>query len=152
MLIKLGLFRKIILEVLDQNSGPVWIMPALADEIEELERTAEEENLPLDLLLDAFKKAKLVLLDYDKWSTMINSDTNDPMTLDDARQHANDYGRDIERVIKGFKTGSDIPAPIILVLPNGLLYGVAGNTRLMVSRAFNVQPKVLMLRPDYVNN
>lgn len=52
-----------------------------------------------------------------------------------ARQLAESYGRDFDRVEKGFTEGHKMPPPIILRDKNKNLYLMAGNTRMMGSVA-----------------
>jgi hypothetical protein len=54
------------------------------------------------------------------------------------------YPRDVDRIVKGIKSGDAIPYPIIL-RKNGALRIMSGNTRVEVAFLLNVNPKVLIV-------
>ena len=58
---------------------------------------------------------------------------------------AKQYGRDVSRLTQVFQKGGDLPAPIVLIQNNNS-YLIGGNTRLMVVRALNVRPSVMMVQ------
>jgi hypothetical protein len=151
-------FKEMALQVASGQYSPddlagvtdvAWTVPSLNEEISELERTSEEMMLPLDLLTEAFQSASLEVLEDSDWTAMINSDSAEPLTLDEAYEAAGVYGRNLDRILSGMLEGSSMPAAIVLILPDDTPYGVAGNTRLMAARALGLRPKVMMLRPDY---
>ena len=125
-----------------------WYKPDLSTEPEETERISEEFGIDLHEIENAYQHGSLVELTDDIWKKMDNTDSWEIEGLEQAKIHAKEYGRDIERIIEGFKSGEDLPAPIVLIKPDGVPYLVAGNTRLMVARALGVTPKVVMVRVE----
>jgi hypothetical protein len=123
----------------------MWVAPDLDEEYGEFERVVEEGYVSdLPDLLERAKNGKLISLNLEdpRWRNMENSDSGQDLTIDEAREIAESYGRDINPIIEGIKRGDPIPAPIILELPDGSLHNIAGNTRLMVCRALGINPKV----------
>ena len=130
-------------EILFENNLKVsWYKPDMSEEHEEMERTSEDLEVDLSLIEDGYEKATLEDLTDDMWRGMENTDSWDIGSLDDAKNYALEYGKDIESIIDGFKSGESLPAPIVLIKPDGGYYLIAGNTRLMVARAFGIVPKV----------
>jgi len=131
-------------EILFENNLKVsWYKPDMSEEHEEMERTSEDLKVDLSLIEDGYEKATLEDLTDDMWRGMENTDSWDIGSLDDAKNYALEYGKDIESIIDGFKSGESLPAPIVLIKPDGGSYLIAGNTRLMVARAFGIVPKVV---------
>lgn len=127
--------------------GPKWRAPSLVDEISELIRVSREDNVSLHGLIDAFAVGKLVQLPPTMWRNMENTDSSQDITIERAKKLAVDRGKDIDSIIKCFKGRSVIDAPTVLLRDGFNPTCVAGNTRLMVSRAFNIQPMVFLIYP-----
>ena len=125
-----------------------WYKPLMSEEHEEMERTSEDLGIDLHEIEDEYQKGSLVELTDNIWGKMENTDSWGIESLEDARRYAEDYGKDIERIVEGFESGEELPAPIVLIKPDGVPYLVAGNTRLMVARALGVTPKVVMVRVE----
>ena len=123
-----------------------WYKPLMSEEYEEMERTSEDLGVDLRKIEDEYQKGSLAELTEDIWGKMENTDSWGIESLEDARRYAEDYGKDIERIVEGFESGEELPAPIVLIKPDGVPYLIAGNTRLMVARALKVVPKVVMVR------
>ncbi|KKW13002.1 MAG: hypothetical protein UY48_C0006G0055 [Candidatus Gottesmanbacteria bacterium GW2011_GWB1_49_7] len=118
-----------------------WVKPSISEEIEELERTAEEEGIALEVLLQACETAKLVTLTDDVWSQLDNSWSWETETIELAIEYADEIGRDTTRILRG--VGGTLPAPMVLFREGHNPYLIGGNTRLSVFRALNATPKVL---------
>ena len=56
---------------------PKWKKPSLEEEMEELERHAEESGINLDSLVTAFNSAELQELSDEDWMNMENCDSRD---------------------------------------------------------------------------
>lgn len=54
--------------------------------------------------------------------------------------------RDWRSILQAFQKGDSLPAPVVIVLPNGTPHLMSGNSRLMMARALKMPVKVL-----YVN-
>jgi hypothetical protein len=121
-----------------------WVKPRLPDELEEVRRTANALGYSLNKIFEAIESGKLISLDDDTWSTLENSDSWETLTERSARNLAQEYGKDFDRIKDGFVNSAEIPAPIILTVNGKNPYLVAGNTRLMASRALDQRPTVLL--------
>jgi hypothetical protein len=124
-----------------------WLKPDVMEEKHEIDRTAEALKIDRKVLRKIVRKivkeSDLETLDDKTWKMMKNSDSWESNTVDEANGRAYDYDRDIASVFEGM--GKKLPAPIVL-MHDGTPYLIAGNTRLMASRALKVRPKVLMVR------
>ncbi len=120
-----------------------WSKPDVLEEVSEIYRTAEVLGIDFETLMKRVKESNLEILDDETWEMMENSDSWETVTVDEANARAYDYDRDIANVFEGM--GKELPAPIVL-MHDGTPYLIAGNTRLMASRALKVRPKVLMVR------
>lgn len=122
-----------------------WIMPNIEDEMNEIERTADELNIDLNNLIQATKMSKLVPLDEITWRSMKNTDSYHEIEKGDMEKvyrFADDYQKDVGSIVDAFQQGGTLPSPIVLI-QNNEPYLIGGNTRLMVSRAMGVQPMIL---------
>ena|GEM_PF-3342051 len=121
-----------------------WRKPDVLEEVSEIYRTAEALKIDRKVLMKIVKESEtLETLDDETWKRMKNSDSWETVTVDEANGRAYDYDRDIASVFEAM--GKELPAPIVL-MHDGTPYLIAGNTRLMASRALKVRPKVLMVR------
>jgi hypothetical protein len=123
-----------------------WQAPDLSFEAGEIKRTGNSLGIPARKLQAAAKNAKLAALSDSDWSELENTDSNDTTSVAKAVAKAKEYNRDITSVIKGL--GGELPAPIVLKRKGEAPYLIAGNTRLMVSKAFGIKPKVLVIDLD----
>ena len=132
------------------NNKTKWVKPSLDEEYEEFERTSEEENIPLAELTYGFERGKLVPLSDNIWSILVNQDSwqikNGDMPM--AVKLAIEYGKDYEKLSKGFAENITLPAPIIVKKPDGEYYQIAGNTRLMFAKALGIRPYVWLFKLD----
>jgi len=122
-----------------------WIEPSIEDHADEFERVCEDEGIDTQDLLDAFKNAKSIMLSSSDWARLENTDSWEIESLSDARIKAELYERDIDSIIDGFNAGNEMIMPLILERGDGSLVLVGGNTRLMVAKALNIQPRVLKI-------
>lgn len=125
-----------------------WRRPRHDEEAAELERTAEELDLPLEALCKAMQNGRLVDLDGYTWCTLDNADV--AFSLAEAERIAAGHGRDAESISRAIVTGKLMPAPIILDREEHQAYLVAGNTRLMVCRGLSITPKVWRIKVNGV--
>jgi len=83
------------------------------------------------------------------WSVMENTDSWDTTTLELVLYHTDHTGRDVKRILSALSDPhGQLPAPIVLRLPDGQYHLVAGNTRLMVCRSQKIKPIVLIVGYD----
>jgi cytidyltransferase-like protein len=125
---------------------------ALVDrEEDEIERTADVFNIPLEDLKYAFIAGSIVILSDDIWSKLENTDSYQVTSLDDAVKLAKQYGKDWKSVLTAIKNGTIMDPPMILNYDKTKYYLVGGNTRLMFYKALGVIPKVLLATIDLPN-
>jgi len=110
----------------------------------EIERTGEEFNVPLEDLKFAFIAGKMVILSEDIWAKLENSDSWEVKTIDDAIKLADEYNKNWRPTYEAIKAGKDIDPPMVLNYADTHYYLVSGNTRLMFYKALGITPKVLM--------
>ncbi|PIR37254.1 MAG: hypothetical protein COV34_03470 [Candidatus Zambryskibacteria bacterium CG10_big_fil_rev_8_21_14_0_10_42_12] len=123
-----------------------WIKPRFRDEFGEFQRISKHFGIPLWKLLYWFFMGRMVRLSDNVWSAMENTDSWDTTTLESVRYHADHIGRDVERILSALSNPhGQLPVPVVLCLPDGRYHLVAGNTRLMVSRALGIKPTVLVI-------
>lgn len=121
---------------------PKWVEPDWQTEAGEIARTAEAFALDKYELLEACQQGKLVDLDLKDWNQLQNSDSRDPSwTLDEVHEHLSGK-RDSSVIESGFRSGAEIPAPVILFRDGKPPYLIGGNSRLMMARALKITPKI----------
>jgi hypothetical protein len=125
---------------LDEEINPLTWEPIIKAEAEEIERTAEDLNLPYDTVYDAFVNGREVTLNNDMWSRLENTDSYDIDSEEEAIELARQYGKDYQSILAAEKTP---PALILQYSPNKF-YLVGGNTRLMFARAKGINPQVIL--------
>jgi hypothetical protein len=127
-------------------SGDItWIKPSLLDERGELERTSEEWEIPLELLLDAFDVAELTRLQDSDWKRMVNCDSSDlSWTIEEVRAHLAGF-RDFERIERGLRSGGRFPVPVVLYRRGHRPNLLAGNSRLLGCRTLRIRPVIFSL-------
>jgi len=139
----LGLLEKRLDEFNSQTQSDKYSAYVEKEE-DEIERTAQEFNVPLEDLKFAFIAGQMVILSDDIWSRLENSDSYEVKTLDDAIKLADKYGKNWKSTYEAIKAGEDIDPPMILNYGDTHYYLVGGNTRLMFYKALGISPKVMM--------
>ena len=110
----------------------------------EIERAAQDFNVPIPDMRYAFVAGNMVVLSDNIWSKLENSDSYDINSLEDAIELAKEYGKDWKPTFDAVKSGKAINPPLVLNYDTDKYYLVGGNTRLMFSKALGRTPKVLM--------
>jgi len=118
--------------------------PLIKDEIDEIERTAQELNIPISDIENAFNTGNIVTLSDDVWSKLENSDSWDIKSLEDAIELAKKYNKNWKPTLSAIKDNKTINPPFILNYNKDNYYLVGGNTRLMFYKALGITPKVLI--------
>ena len=137
-------------EVNHQTTDDVFTA-LVAKEESEIERTAQEFNIPLEDLKYAFTAGGMVILSDDIWAKLENTDSYDVKSLKDAIRLAKKYGKTWEPTLAAIKAGKTIDPPMILNYDKSKYYLVGGNTRLMFYKALGITPKVLLATIDLPN-
>jgi hypothetical protein len=141
---------KILLEYDSQTQDDVFTA-LVAKEESEIERTAQEFNIPLEDLKYAFIAGGMIILSDDIWSKLENTDSYDIKSLKDAIRLAKKYGKNWESTLAAIKAGKTLDPPMILNYDKTKYYLVGGNTRLMFYKALGITPKVLLATIDLPN-
>lgn len=141
--------------------NPDWIRPDMEEERGEVERVvceflgkeATKENI--DQIIELLNSAPLVDLPDEDWDRLENTDSFHNIRaghVEDAEKITEEYNlalspnnrRNFKNILFGFQSGHKMKAPTILRNSEGKLHLVSGNTRLMISRALGVRPKVII--------
>ena len=130
-------------EIQYQNTDDAY-KAIVADERSEIERTAQEFNVPIPDVEYAFVAGNMVVLSDDIWSKLENSDSYDINSLEDAIKLAKEYGKNWKPTLDAVKSNKDINPPLVLNYDKDKYHLVGGNTRLMFAKALGKIPKVLM--------
>jgi hypothetical protein len=124
---------------------PQWQKPSLEEEMGELERHAEESEIDLNSLVEAFKQAELQELSDEDWENMENCDSRDTTwTSEQIHEHL-EGKRDFKKIEDGLSNGATIPAPVVLYREGHKPNLLAGNSRLLGCRALGLRPTVLAI-------
>jgi len=120
----------------------------LFHEDEELERAIKELDLKTsyEVLKRKFMETEPVVLTDEIWRNLKNTDY-DVNTEKDVKNKLKTYGRDPENydsILSEIKEDRWYPS-LIIKLKNGTYYLIAGNTRLMVCKVNNIEPKVKII-------
>jgi cytidyltransferase-like protein len=117
----------------------------VASEETEIERTAQDFNIPIPDVRYAFQAGSMVVLSDDIWSKLENSDSYSINSLDDAIKLAKKYGKNWKPTLDAIKDDDAVVTPpMVLNYDKDKYYLVGGNTRLMFYKALGKIPKVLM--------
>lgn len=114
-----------------------WIQPDFIEEIEEFKRIAKEENLELERLETNYQKGKATTLTEQLWQKLENTDSYDIESEAQFKKLSKKYGKNIDSL----EDATELPMPIVVNI-NNRYYLIAGNTRLMFSRLYNIKPKI----------
>jgi cytidyltransferase-like protein len=139
----LGVLEKPLAEINHQTTDDTFTALVTKEE-SEIERTAQEFNIPLEDLKYAFTAGGMVILSDDIWSKLENTDSYDIKSLKDAIRLAKKYGKNWEPTYNAIKSGKTIDPPMILNYDKTKYYLVGGNTRLMFYKALGITPKALL--------
>ena len=120
----------------------------VAREENEVERTAQAFNIPLEDLKYAFIAGSIIILSDDIWSRLENTDSYDITSIEDAVKLANQYGKKWKSTLSAIKNSEVLDPPMILNYDKDRYYLVGGNTRLMFYKALGIEPKVLLATID----
>jgi cytidyltransferase-like protein len=123
----------------------------VARESEEIERTAEVFNIPLEDLKYAFTAGSIIVLSDSIWSKLENTDSYQVKDIEDAVKLAKQYGKNWKPTLTAIKDGTVMDPPMILNYDKDKYYLVGGNTRLMFYKALGINPKVVLATIDMPN-
>jgi cytidyltransferase-like protein len=143
----MGVLEKPLNEINHQTTDDTFTA-LVAREEDEIERTADVFNIPLEDLKYAFTAGSMVILSDDIWSKLENSDSYEVTSLDDAIKLAKQYGKDWKSTLDAIKNGTIVDPPMILNYDKTRYYLVSGNTRLMFCKALDIEPKILLATLD----
>jgi len=133
-----------------QTTDDVFTALVAKEEVE-VERTAQEFNIPLEDLKYAFIAGRMIILSDDIWSKLENTDSYDITSIEDAVKLANQYGKKWKSTLSAIKNSEVLDPPMVLNYDKSRYYLVGGNTRLMFYKALGITPKVLLATIDIPN-
>lgn len=95
------------------------------------------------------KASKVSLVDSD-WRKLENTDSFETDTMQEvyAALKRNNAPRDVDRILRQYVSGS-VSCPIVIKFGDGRLELVGGNTRLMIARVLQIQPKIILVKTDW---
>lgn len=133
-----------------------WVKSSFADEKGEFERVAKDFSNAKDVkkntdyLKKAYKESNPVFLQDSVWKKMENTGSYDITTIEKLQSQLkkDKVTRDITRILKQM-IGEEVQCPIALQLADGSLTLIAGNTRLMVARMLEINPKICIVKSDW---
>jgi len=131
---------KVCKGMMDEDINPLGWEPIIKAENKEIERTAEDLDLPYDTVYNSLVNGKEVILTDEIWSRLENTDSYDINSEEEAIELAQHYGKDYKSILSAEKTP---PALILQYSPNKY-YLIGGNTRLMFARAKGINPQVIL--------
>ncbi len=123
-----------------ETINPLGWEKIIKAENEEIERTAEDLDLPYDIVYNSLVNGREVTLNDDMWSRLENTDSYDIHSEEEAIELAQHYGKDYQSIMSAETTP---PALILQYSPNKF-YLIGGNTRLMFARANGKNPQVIL--------
>lgn len=132
-----------------ENSKELFKHPDIFAESGELARVAGELGVELSVLEYQAQNGELIILNTEIWNSLENTDSKD-IEINDWEKIENlssQVGKDWKDIKNKLKTGTTLDAPIIVKFGDRY-HLVSGNTRLMVSKAKGVNPKVLLFEID----
>lgn len=138
-----------------------WVRPNLQNERSEIERTLREfvglepTDVDIEGVIEIIQSAPMVDLEDEEWEKLDNTDSFHnvrPDHIEDAQKITEEYNQDVARgnqrsvdtLVEGFTNGKEMETPVILRKETGETHLVSGNTRLMISRALRIKPKVII--------
>lgn len=143
--------------------NPDWIRPNLQEEkengeiarviVEFLKKEPTTENITI--IIGALESAPVLDLSDEEWELLENTDSLISVRvghIEDVEKYVEKRNsklppedrHDFKKILNGFQNGSKMQMPAILRDASGRTHLVSGNTRLMICRALNVRPKVII--------
>jgi len=121
-----------------------WIKSGYSYEKGEFERTAKSMKIDVAALEKNYNTSKMVKLQNDVWRNLENTRSWDTQTIEDVDSTAKRYATNYKKIFVEMVTIEKLYCPIILQ-KSGKYSLIAGNTRLMICRAMNVVPEVVIV-------
>lgn len=128
----------IILE--EQDPSPSRYQSLIQSKLSELNHTSEIFNVKVDDLQYAFETGNEVLLSDNIWSKLENTNSYKIKSLKQIDKLVKNW----KPIFNAIKNEEQLPLPMVLEYGEGKYYLVAGNTQLMIYRALEIKPTVLI--------
>lgn len=132
------------------ESKEEWKEPTIEAEESDFEMLADQLDISLDKIKEAFDEGELKRLMPSVWDKLKNCDCKkansfkDIVDLSQKLQKKNpDYKSNWKQFKKDFKNNKPVKAPIVMKYGDDY-YLVAGNTRLMVAKLMDVSPAIYL--------
>jgi hypothetical protein len=128
----------IILE--EQDPSPSRYQSLIQSKLSELNHTSEIFNVKVDDLQYAFETGNEVLLSDNIWSKLENTNSYKIKSLKQIDKLVKNW----KPIFNAIKNEEQLPLPMVLEYGEGKYYLVASNTQLMIYRALEIKPTVLI--------
>ena len=134
-----------------------WKKDSFRSEFDEFERMTieytpdkKEVRNNLRYLETEYNKASKVSLVDSDWRKLENTDSFETDTMQEvyAALKRNNAPRDVDRILRQYVSGI-VSCPIVIKFEDGRLELVGGNTRLMIARVLQIQPKIILVKTDW---
>jgi len=126
-----------------EKSAAKFVLPSLEDEKGEFDRYNFSKD-EIKRIKKQFVQKNLQPLSDSVWKKLQNTDSWAIKNLEDVIKLSQEYGRDWESIKNALQSNKELPAPIVL-RRGGSYELIGGNTRLMVAKALNIRPTVLLI-------
>lgn len=102
-------------------------------------------NIDIEYIQKLYNAGNKVYLDTLNYKQLYNTQYDLVKNRNDAIRIASKYHKDYQKIADQFNT-QRVYCPIIMDLGNDKYYCIAGNTRLIVAKALNIIPMVLVFK------
>jgi hypothetical protein len=126
-----------------EKSAAKFVLPSLEDEKGEIDRYNFSKD-EIKRIKKQFVQKNLQPLSDSVWKKLQNTDSWSIKNLEDVIKLSQEYGRDWESIKNALESNKELPAPIVL-RRGGSYELIGGNTRLMVAKALNIRPTILLI-------
>jgi Fe-S-cluster formation regulator IscX/YfhJ len=97
------------------------------------------------IVMAAKNPANLRVIMPQQIDSIDNFDDVHSNSLEQVVEYLESKPRDWRSILQAFQQGGSLPAPVVIVLPNGVNHLMSGNSRLMMCRALKKPAKVLFV-------
>jgi hypothetical protein len=119
-----------------------WRNPDIDDEVGEIKRHASHFGITAERLKRVIESGKLVKMNGDMFKKLENTQMREINSIEDLKKRGEENDKKWEEIMRRIEAGKSLYAPIVVHQQGNPPWLVAGNTRLMAARAYNITPKI----------